>query len=481
VTNLARRLLGSLQKHAATSPPESDSNPVSDQPLRVGIRLPESLDADFADGLTGSVGSQLSALLRELGIDRKPVITAERADPGDLAASVSIDQRPVALLRCEHPHPEDAGESLLNGVMDRILRRLALLPGPGVGARSTLAYLMTLGCRAPDGTPVDAFDVDAAEKLIDARSGEEIVLEVAAPTMRRVDGSAAEAMVRLRETEYRKWGVVYPGVTVVLTDDRPGWVRLRLNDVTLPVRHLGDDAEWLDVVHHVGAELANRRHWFIRMRDMARVMDEDLVYVAPDLVAVAEANYSRAQLTACMRELVRGGRRVRNFPRILWLLIEAGGSPAGPDILRISESPLLPKSRHRPPAERDPIVQAVRVRKLAAEENWRLGSYWAPQHAVRLDPEIEHRLLADGQAGAALAEAEWAAVRALATEPAAQRVITRTVEALGPVREVMQAVDNVPRVTASHELPPDADLNDLPVLTDPGRRGRGTPATPDTG
>ncbi|MEP6598667.1 MAG: hypothetical protein ABJB98_04375 [Actinomycetota bacterium] len=471
MTNLARRLLDSLQKGVDTPPPELGTHSVADQPMRVGIRLPESLDAAFAEGLTDSLDSHLSVLLAELGLDRKPVITTENADPGAVAATVSIDQRPVAHLRCEHLSPEEAGESLLNGVIDRILRRLALLAGPDVGARSTMAYLMTLGCRAPVGTPIKAFDVDAAEKLIDARTGEEIVLEVAAPTMRRVDGDAAQALVALREREYRKWGVVYPGVTVVLTDDLPGSVRLRLNDVTLPVRHLGEDAEWIDVVRYVGVELATRRHWFVRMADMARVMDEDLVFVAPDLVAVAEANYSRAQLTAAMRELVRGGRRVRNFPRILWLLIEAGGSPAGSDILRISESPLLPKSRHRPPAGRDPIVQAVRVRKLAAEENWRLGTYRAPQHAVRLDPEIEQGLLADGQTGAALARAEWAAVRAFASEPAAEGVITRTIEALGPVREVLQAVDNVPRVAASHELPPDADVNALPVLTDPERRG----------
>jgi hypothetical protein len=35
------------------------------------------------------------------------------------------------------------------------------------------------------------------------------------------------------------------------------------------------------------------------------------------------------------------------------------------------------------------------------------------------------------------------------------------------VRDALEAVENVPRVRASHELPPDADVKALPVLTDP--------------
>ena len=63
--------------------------------------------------------------------------------------------------------------------------------------------------------------------------------------------------------------------------------------------------------------------------------------------------------------------------------------------------------------------------------------------------------------------ASTAAVRAFATAPDAERVITRTIEALSPVRDALQAVENVPRVRSSHELPPDADVNALPILTDP--------------
>jgi hypothetical protein len=466
VTDHARRLLDSLRSRVVAPSPAPVVPSVADQPMRVEIRVPDVLHAAVAHDLKDSLQGYLSALLDEFDLDRRLEITTARAGPAATGTTVSIGGRPVAHLRSDHLRPDAASGLLLDDVLSRILRRLPLLAGSGVGAGSTSAYLMTLGCRVPIGTSADAFDVDDAEQLIDDRSGEHILLEVAAPTMRRVEGAGARAMVGLRETESRKWGLVYPDVRVVLTDHRPGTVRLRLNDVTLPARRLGEQATWNDVVDHVGTALVGKRHWFVRMQNVARAMDEDLAYIFPDLVAVAGANYSRAQMTACMRELVRGDWRMRNIPRILWLMLEAGGSPAGSDILRMSESPLVPKARHRSPAERDPIAQAVRVRKLAAEEDWRLGNHRAPRNAVRLAADIEERLVAKGQAED-LARAEWAAVRALATAPEARHVVTRTVEALAPVRDAVQAVENVPRVVASHELPPDADLSALPVLADP--------------
>jgi hypothetical protein len=468
MTELGRRLRGTLQRQAATPAPEPAGRSLPGDPVDVEIRLPLALPAAVADELKDELHGHLSVLLSELGLDRELAITGTTAGPGATAATASIDRCPVAHLRSDHLRPEDAAESLLDGIMSRTVRRLPLLADARVDPSSTSAYLMMLGCQAPAHASVGTFDVDAAERLIDERTDEHIVLEVAAPTMRRVDGAEARAMIELRENEFRESGVDYPDVRLVLTDDRPGSVRLRLNDVTLPVRHLGDDARWTDVVQHLRAELAGRRHWFVRMRHVAHLMDKDLVYVLPDLVAVVEANYSRAQVAACMRELVRDGRRMRNVPRILWLMIEAGGSPAESDVLRMSESPLLPKTRHQPPAQSDPMVQAVRVRKLAAEEEWRLGNYRPPRHAVRLAPDIEERLVDEAED---LAQAEWAAVRAFATDPDAEYVVTRTVGAVGPVRAALQAVEKVPRVVASHELPPDADLGALTVLTDPEGKG----------
>ena len=95
-----------------------------------------------------------------------------------------------------------------------------------------------------------------------------------------------------------------------------------------------------------------------------------------------------------------------------------------------------------------------------------MGNYRLPRHAVRLDPGIEDRLLAeDGPDD--FADAEWAAVRAVAAAPVTEHVVTRTVEALARVRDALQAIDPMPRVMTSHELPPDVDIDALPVLTDP--------------
>jgi hypothetical protein len=462
-------LLATLQSRVAARTPAPAVPPIAGRPMRVEVRLPDNLHAGIADDLKDSLHVHLSALLTELGVDRTLTITTGRSGAGATATTVSIDARPVAHVGSGHLRPGPAAGPLLDEVLPRMLRRLGLLAGTA-GSGSTSDYLTALGCRVPPGTSADGFDVDVAEKLIDDRFGEQILIEVSERTMRRVEGDEARAMVALRETEARKWGVAYPDVRVVPTDRPAGTIRLRLNDVTLPARRLGEDATWADVVHHLRTVLESRRHWFVRTRYVAQIMDKDLVYFFPDLVAVADANYSRAQMTACMRELVRGGRRMRNIPRILWLLLEAGGSPAGSDILRMSESPLLPKARHRPSADRDPIVQAIRVRKLGAEEDWRLGNSRPPQAAVRLVANIEERLVAKGPVED-LALAEWAAVRALAARPGVRHVVTRTVEALGPVRDALQPLGDVPQVISSHELPPDADLGVLPVLADPERHG----------
>jgi hypothetical protein len=463
MTRLAKRVRAAAPRHPepalpAIGPPA--------EPVTVGIRLPRELLAACADDLAASVHEHVSSLLGELGVDRAVEVAAGQAPRGSTVSTVSIDRRPVAHLRGHSLRAGDTVSTLCDAIVDRTLRRLPLLVGPAAGDRSSLAYLADLGCRMPGDARGEAVGLEAAERLIDARSGEEIVLEVAAPTLRRVESGGHRVLVDFREIEYRKRGVAYPDVRVVPTDGAPGSVRIRLNDVTLPVRQLGESADWPAVVRHLGDELSHHRHWFVRMRDVSRLMDSDLAYLYPDLVAVVEANYSRPLVTACMRELVRSGRRMRNFPRIMWLLLEQSSSPAGRDVLRLSESPLQPKTRHRPRAERDPVQLAARVRKLAAEESWRLGNYRPPRDAVRLDAAIEDRLALRDEPGA-LASAEWAAVRAFESAGGAQRVVTRTIEAIAPVRDALQAADEAPRVMASQEMPPDADLSALRVLADP--------------
>jgi hypothetical protein len=388
MNELTKRIRGGRRERGGHPGPA-----VSAKPLRVEITLPGQLHSTCAAVIEVALNRRLKTMLSELGLRRDLQIAVKDATDGVTLVNASLDDRPVALLACVPPAGEEPAADILRGVMTGILRRLTLLAGADVAERSDQAYLTTIGCCAPAGTTADSLDVDTAEGLINRRTDEAIRIEVAAATIRRVDPRGVRAMIALRENEFRKRGLVYPDVRVDLTDRPPGSIRLRFNDVTLPASQLGEDAGWSDVIQYLGRELAVRRHWFVRMRDVSSIMTEDLALFAPDLVAVSDSNYSLEQTTACLRELGRSVWRTRNLSRILWLLLEQGGSPAGPDVLRLDESPLLTRTRHRQPAERDPMVMAVRVRKLVAEERWRLGTYSAPRHPVRLSPDIEQRLV----------------------------------------------------------------------------------------
>ena len=84
--------------------------------MRVGVRLPDQLHAACADSLTESLREQLSALLAEFSLNRALEVTAQTADRSGTAASVTIDQRPVAYLRTEQLRPEHAVEQLLTAL-----------------------------------------------------------------------------------------------------------------------------------------------------------------------------------------------------------------------------------------------------------------------------------------------------------------------------------------------------------------------------
>ena len=208
MTHLTRRLLDTRHGRVAARSPAPVASPVADLPMRVEIRLPDFLPTASAEELKDALQGRLSALLAELRLDRTFTITIGSAGPGATGTTVSIGGRPVAQLRSDPARPAAAAGPLLDDVLSRILRRLSLLGGPGINPRSTYAYLLALGCRVPVGASADAFDVDAAERLIDGRSDEHILLEVAASTMRRVEGTEAGAVADLRETESRKRGVV---------------------------------------------------------------------------------------------------------------------------------------------------------------------------------------------------------------------------------------------------------------------------------
>jgi hypothetical protein len=424
----------------------------------VQLRVPPGSSGEaLAAALQGSV----TDLVADLAVPRDVEVSLARQRRRLAAVTASIDGRPVA-----HRAAPDVGQhgtgGLERSVLEGILRRLSLLLGGHQGPHDAARLLVDVGC-GRSSLVGDGHGVEAMELALDARADDVIVVEVSEATFRRADNDAQRAVVRMREGEFRKYGASYPDVRVVPTDDLAGHVRLRLNDVWLPAHQLGTAADWTDVVALLGRELSARRHWFLRVSDVSSLLDSHLGSLFPELVAVTRANYSAPLLTASLRELLRSGKRIRNLPRILWMLLEQGAAPAGPDVLRLAESPLLPKTTYGPRAYRDPVLLASRVRKSANEESWWVGNYTIPRHAVRLAPEVEEALM-HADTPRRVAHAEWAAVRAVATDPDVGRVVVRTSRAIGPVRDALQALTTVPRVTASQELPPDADLTSFPVV-----------------
>ena len=385
----------------------------------------------------------------------------------DIAASsgaaemlaVSVEGRPVALLECPGQGPSrGAAEPIARDVARRMVRRLPLLHDAAAPRSSPAVYLLSIG-RAVPAEPTEG-GVAEAERLVGARERRPIAVEVPVETLRRI-GDSRDAVVRLREEEFRKRGIRYPDVRVDIVDREPGIIRTRLHDVTFPVVELGPDAGWAEVVDHLAEVITERRAWFVHPADVRQTLDGELSSLYPDLVRTTRENYSVEQLTACLRELVRSGRRLRNLPRILWLLLEQGGRGAGEDVLRLAESPLLPRSRNQPTAENDPVVLAGRIRKMAAEESWRLGTWRLRGEPVRLDLALERRLAS----GHPDPDAEWEAVRTVAAASPDVRLVARSIAAVHLMRDVVQALDRPPPVMASQELPPDFDIDRLRVLS----------------
>lgn len=465
MTDLTRRLAQALPvPHPFSSGHAVD---VQAPPLSAELSLPRTVPAKARDALASSIEAGVRRLARQLGAPGDVEIETRDADPGaGDAAGLSIDGRPAAVFRCDGPALEKGSvDAVADTAILRLLGRLPLLLGP-LSEDTIGAYVTELGLQCDEILRDLARDVDMAETFVDLDDERPIVVEVSAQTLRRVDDSGASAVAELRRTEFRMHGTHLPDVRLEHTDEPAGFVRLKLNDVSLPARNLGEDAGWNDVVEYLRAETSRRRHWFLRVADVSSSINADLQYLFPDLVRVTEANYSAPLITACLRELVRGGGPVRNLPRILWLLLEQGASRPGPDALRLAESPLVPKALSRNEAERNPAVLAARVRKIAIEEAWRLGRYVAPETPVRLPDELEIRLLkAAGTPD--LGAAEWTALRAIESMPDARTVITHRAEAIAPVRSALQALAHPPRVVTSHELPPDADLTAIPTAKPP--------------
>jgi hypothetical protein len=464
LSDFTRRLIDSIARRDAGAAVERGPAAPHEFAEVLRFSLPGGLDAKVVTALMTSVETLLVGIAQQLDLPDHFKLDQQEppAEPG--LGTLSIGGRPAAVFRCPVDAHLDDVRTIANEVATRATGRLRLLARDGsTGATPVAAYLADLGVPRPDLAADAMLDMEWAEAHLDQARPCEIGLEVSAATLRRAPGDDARAMGELRRRELLTYGVQFPNVWLLPTDEPAGTVRLQMNAVSLPTHWLGDQAAWTDVVEYLGHELHLRRHWFVRLSDVRERISGDLVYYFPELVAITRDNFSDEALTGCLRELVTAGGPIRNLPRILWLLLEQGTPHAGKDSVRLAESPLLPKARSRPAAERDPVVLAARVRKLAIEEAWRLGNFVQPTPAVRLTDEAE-TAITQATSAAELGPAEWAVVRAAMQAPDAEVVVTRTIEGIAPVRSALQSLPRTPRVMASHELPPDADLSTMRVL-----------------
>ncbi len=461
MSDMARRAIKALPRLSGSTSPAPPDEPPSPR-LVVEVRAPAAVLRNCGPDTWRVLADGLRGYCRDLRVDAVVETTAavDRSDQ----VSVSLNGRPLALAASDDVTRASApGVELCHIALRGMAHRLPLLLGDG--AADWARQLLALGCALPPAdTSPRTSDLDA-EDLFRRGAPREIFLEVSPDTMRRTGD--ARAVPRLREREFEKRGVRYPDIRLQLADTATDTLTLRLNDVTLPPLPLPPDADWPDAVGAVGDELAARRHWFVRSDQVERTLTDDFGFLVPELVSATLRAFTVEEVTACFRELVWSGRRIRNVPRILWLMLEEGDTHATTDRLRLSESPLTPRGRHQPGSSLDPVVLAARVRKMAAEESWRLGNYRFPQRSVRLERGLEERLL--GSTGDAVATTEWDIVRTLAAAPEAERIVTHTIEAIRGVREAAAPLARRLRVMASQELPPDVDVESFTTLAAPAR------------
>lgn len=464
MSSLARRVVGVITRPSRQ--PTTHRHLLAPPRAEVRVLAADDLLHRCGPEVLRVLSRDLDLLCGELGVRSAPEVAMVMAPAGYPHVEISLAGRPVALIAASRDPARPSASKLGQRALAGFRRRLPLLLNPDLQA-GVAAHLIAVGCSVSDAPDAPNPDISEAETLIEQRASPEIGIAVAVETMRRVDEQSRQAVVRLREAEFRTHGVRYPDIRVELTDADPGTVAVRFNDVTLPAATLGPDADWAAVVAHLDRQLALHRDWFVRRGHVDRLLTDDLEAIYPELVAATRRAFSTEDITACLRELVRSGRRVRNVPRIMELMLEVGDVHGGSDVLRLSERPLTPRGNYHRGASRDPVVVAARLRKIAIEERWRLGGFSIPANTRLLDRRLEEDLLTSAEG------AEWTIVRAVASDPRAGRIVTHTIEAIGPVRDALRALDRPAKVMACQELPPDVDLDRLPgVGRGAGRRGR---------
>jgi hypothetical protein len=297
---------------------------------------------------------------------------------------------------------------------------------------------------------------EIGEVILNAMAPREVVVGLTESVLRNCADDVRQNLLGTRERIYSATGVQFPDVTLVITDAPPEVVRVRLNHVWLPEVRVPEAAGWRDVVAVLHDAVNAQIHWFLRT-DEVEAARGALGDALPDLVQLSRTFYGSALLTGCLRSLVRNGDNVRNLPRLLWLLLEAGAGDAGTDSVRLAAAQ-LESSDSGARVPRDPDVLASGLRKWVTAEGWQVGASVEGLQVVRLPEEVEAALVAPLDA-VALAAAEWHAVEAVGRLDRPGQVVTRSAQALRPVRDGLSALPQPPRVVASLEFPPDTELS----------------------
>jgi len=483
VTELARELLRGVRrlKPSTVGPPEQGP---AGSAIEVQVRVPTGIAPAAITGLEQQLHELFDQRIRELGINRGLSVLIEPAQSAGPTVDVSVDGRPAA-SDVVAPGGDDVQgwPAAVTVGVDRALRRhLSLLLddldtdrcaakiGAIVSDGSLTRYRMVPGYLLDNGLSLNAIDnlrllpgaldecetgFEIGEVILNAVAPREVTVELAEATLRNCADDVRRNLLGTREKIYSEIGVHFPDVKLVITDTPPGVVYVGLNHVRLPEVRIPEVAGWQDVVGVLHDALRAHVQWFLRTDDVeaARGVLSDAL---PDLVRLSRNFYGSPLLTGCLRSLVRNGDNVHNLPRILWLLLEAGSAHAGIDVVRLAAAQLA-SSSSRAGVQRNPDMLASGLRKWVAAEAWQVGAAIEGPQVVRLPLELETALIAPPDA-AALAEAEWHAVKAVGLLDGPSQVVTHSMEALRPVRDGLSALPQPPRVVASLEFPPDAEL-----------------------
>jgi hypothetical protein len=348
--------------------------------------------------------------------------------------------------------------------------RCAAKVGAIVSDENLARYRMVPGYLLDNGVSLNAIDdlqlppgaleecetgFEIGEVILNAVAPHEITAEVAEATLRNSPDDGQWDLLDTRERIYSETGVHFPDVELGTSDTPPGTIQVGLNHVRLPEIQVPGSAGWRDVVGVLDDAVRAHAQWFLRTDDVEAARDV-LSDAHPNLVGLSRHYYGSPLLTACLRSFVRNGDSVRNLPRVLWLLLEAGSAFPATEVVRLAAAQLASTSS-RSEVQRNPDVLASALRKWVTGEAWQVGVAIEGPQVVRLPPELEMALINPPDA-ATLAEAEWRAVKAVGSVDGPSQVVTHSTKALRPVRDALSALPQPPRVVASVEFPPDAEL-----------------------